>query len=364
MRILLLDSTQHYPANPLFAEALEELARDRGRAYRMVDEARWLRPLQHSLVGRVAYRMLGPLAFLGLNAALMRGAIEFYPDIVLVVKGTHLSPAALRRIKERTGAYLINYATDDPFNARNSSRWLRSAIPLYDLYACTKRAIMDDVRQAGARDVTYVPFGYKPSVHFPESPATDQERRQFACDVVFIGGCDDDRVPYLRELVSRCPDLRVRLYGGDWDRELELRKCHGGVVLGRDYRLALGGSRIALNLVRRANRDGHVMRSFEVPACGAFMLADRTEEHKALFAEDREVAYFGSPGELAEKVRYYLPRESDREPMRRAAYEKVTKGGHTYRDRLESILRMADVGPRTWALGGRVAKLRPAEVSG
>jgi spore maturation protein CgeB len=200
---------------------------------------------------------------------------------------------------------------------------------------------MDDVREAGCRNVVYLPFAYKPTVHFPEVPGTAAERSRFASDVVFAGGCDADRLPYLREIVDRRPDIRVTVYGGYWDRDARLRAHHGGTVVGRDYRLAMQGARIALNLVRRANRDGHTMRTFEIPACGGFMLAERTKEHEELFAEGREVAYFTSPAELVEKVGWYLRRQAARARIAAAGLGRIRSGGHAYRDRLLELCRMS-----------------------
>jgi spore maturation protein CgeB len=78
-------------------------------------------------------------------------------------------------------------------------------------------------------------------------------------------------------------DIDLALYEGFWDRSASLRRYWRGFALGGDFRMALGGTKVAGNLVRRANLDGHVIRSFEIPACGAFMLAERTAEHLALF---------------------------------------------------------------------------------
>jgi spore maturation protein CgeB len=213
-----------------------------------------------------------------------------------------------------------------------------AAIPLYDVYVTTKRNITADLNRAGARRVTWVPFAYEPTLHYPEGPASEDEWQKWGSDVVFVGGADADRVPFFRRLASD-PTLRLRLFGGYWGRYRELRPAWGGFVLGRDYRLALGGSKIAPCLVRRANRDGHVMRSFEVPACGAFLLAERTEEHLELFEEGKEMASFASPEELEDKVRYYVTHESQRRRIAEAGHRRVTGGGNAYRDRLIELLR-------------------------
>ena len=340
MRILLYDTTAYAPSSPLFLEALEALSREEGHEFVFFDEAPYVRGLDGSFIHKVAFRLLGrrPLSSRRLNRDLLAAALRFRPDVVLIVKGAFVAPRTLQRIKEETGAVLVNYATDDPWNPRVSTPDLVRAIPYYDLYACTKRAIMPDVQAAGCRRVIFVPFGYKPTVHYPEKPVAPEEHTRFDSDVVFIGGCDADRVPYFEALVMGLPNLRLHLYGGYWDRHSLLRRYYRGFALGRHYRLALGAAKIALNLVRRANRDRHVMRSFEIPACGAFMLAERTEEHLEWFEEGKEAAYFDSPDELVEKVRYYLSRDDERQRIAEAGHWKVSLGGHTYKARLIQIL--------------------------
>src|SRR5207247_7705616 len=125
----------------------------------------------------------------------------------------------------------------------------------------------------------------------------------WSSDVVFAGGCDRDRVRFLAPLVDS-QDVKFKIYGGYWDYSPEFRPFWNGIVVGRDYRLVLSGSRIALGLVRQANCDGNVMRTFEIPACGGFLLAERTEEHLELFEECREMACFSSPEEMMDKIRF------------------------------------------------------------
>jgi spore maturation protein CgeB len=258
-----------------------------------------------------------------------------------VAKGASIAPETLAKIKAETGATLINYATDDPFNSSVSTRELIESISLFDIYACTKLAIMDDVAKAGSPNVAYVRFGYKPEVHFPEAPANEEERGKFESDVVFIGGCDADRARLFNALVREIPSLKLALYGGHWNRWSSLRRYWHGFAIGRDFRLALYGTKIAINLVRRANRDDHVMRTFEIPACGSFMLAERTATHEQLFREGHEAVLFSSVHEAVEQIKFFLPRASQRSQIARAGMRRILDGQYSYSDRLAELVRTA-----------------------
>ncbi len=266
--------------------------------------------------------------------------LTYKPDIILSPVGSTVKPGiTIRAIKQQTGARLLNYATDDPFNAAVNTSMFRKGIPDYDVYACTKRAIIDDVKAAGCSNAVYVPFGYKPEVHFPESAGSTEERKRFSSDIVFIGGCDRDRLPYITAMLKAMPDLRLHLYGGFWNRYPALRKYYRGFALGREFRLAVGGAKIVFNLIRRANRDDHVMRTFEIPACGGFMLTDKTDAQCSFLAEDKEASYFSSGEEMVDKIRYYLNHDTERQRIAEAGYRRITGGKNTYGDRLKTILR-------------------------
>jgi spore maturation protein CgeB len=339
MRILYAETTAYAPSSAHFLEALEASVARGEHEFRFLDEADFIKS-SRSLAERIADRVAGrPLSgYQQLNRALVENAATFSPDMILIGKGRWFTPAALEAAKKVSGATLVNWATDDPFNPADSSRELVKSIPLYDLYVCTKKDIMNDVRRAGCANLAYVRFGYKPEVHFPEAPATDEERGRFACDVMFVGGCDAHRIAYFEALVCAMPDVKLRLYGGYWERARALRPYARGFAVARDYRLAVGGAKITVNLVRRANRDDHVMRTFEIPACGGFMLTERSSTHEELFQEDHEAAFFGSTDELIAKVRSYLPRDEERAGIAAAGHLKITQGRHTYGDRLAEII--------------------------
>ena len=342
MRILYAETTAYAPSSAHFLEALEASAARDEHKFRFLDEAAFIKSAR-SIAGRIVNRVAGRAlsGYQQLNRALVENAAAFSPEVILIGKGRWFTPTALKAAKEFSGATLVNWATDDPFNRADNSPEIVKSIPLYDLYLCTKKEIMSDVRRTGCANVVYVRFGYKPDVHFPEAPATNDERVRFACDVMFAGGCDAHRAEYLEALIRAMPDLKLHLYGGYWEREHALRPYARGFAIGRDYRLAVAGAKISANLVRHSNRDDHVMRTFEIPACGGFMLAERSSTHEELFSENNEAAFFSTHEEFVAKVRSYLARDEDRKRIAAAGYRKITRGAHTYGDRLAEIIRAA-----------------------
>jgi spore maturation protein CgeB len=238
------------------------------------------------------------------------------------------------------GVQRVLYLTDDPWNSSHRAQWFMEALPLYDLVFSPRRANLSDLERLGCRAVGYLPFAYAPEVHYPDPPATPDEARAFASDVVFAGGADADRVPYIQALLrSR---FEVALYGGYWERFPSTRLYSRGHADPASLRKAIGGAKVALCLVRRANRDGLAMRSFEVPAIGACMLVEDTQEHREIFGPpDRAVAYFRSLDEMVQRMRRLLDDPVERGRLASAAHRLIVGGGHTYRDRLRRMLEPA-----------------------
>jgi spore maturation protein CgeB len=342
-RVLLVDTTQYAPSSPMFAEALERASGNGTATGEFVDEALAFGRLSASRIERIV-RRIRPWphrAVTELHRAIVAKAREFEPDIVLVVKGAHLTARCLTALKA-TGAALVNFATDDPFNPRTSSRSWLETLPLYDIVCSPRRANIDDLQSRGVRRVHFVPFGYKPDVHFPEAPRDAVERDRFHSDVCFIGGADADRLEYFEELVTRLPHVKLALYGGYWNRSRKLARFWRGFAVGRDFRLAIGGAAVSVNLVRRANRDDHVMRTFEVPACGGCLLTEATPTHLQLFQEGKSAFFFDSPAALADGVRTLLGRPRLRKETATAARRAITvENANRYDDRLSTILRLA-----------------------
>jgi spore maturation protein CgeB len=66
--------------------------------------------------------------------------------------------------------------------------------------------------------------------------------------------------------------------------------------------------------------------------------AARTEEHRALFQEDIEAAYFSSTEELINKVKFFLESETRRNAIDMNGFRKAHKVPYTYEAQLDHIL--------------------------
>jgi spore maturation protein CgeB len=138
--------------------------------------------------------------------------------------------------------------------------------------------------------------------------------------------------------------IKVTVWGNGWggwvDRHPNL-DVRNEFLFGEDYSRAICASKININFLRKINRDEVTSRSVEIPACGGFMLAERTERHSSFFEEGIEAEFFSSNQELLEKVRIFLQKDLEREKIAMAGYLRCIKSGYSMRAQLSTMLSQA-----------------------
>jgi spore maturation protein CgeB len=247
--------------------------------------------------------------------------------------------AALQEIG-RLGVTRLNFLTDDPWNPSHRSQWFMNALPHYDWIFSTRTSNITDIKHRGGSRVAYVPFGYEPAIHHHDPPSSSAEKVQFAADIAFAGGADQDRIPIFTSLIHH--GFNVALYGGYWSQYRETKAVARGHADARTVRKVIGGAKVALCLVRRANRDGSSMRTFELAAMGACMLAEYSDEHRQILGDDGDaVVYFRSTDQMISRLRWLLRHDDERRRLSHAVRERIASGRHTYRHRLETMLAAA-----------------------
>ena len=135
------------------------------------------------------------------------------------------------------------------------------------------------------------------------------------------------------------------IWGNGWQScaDPAIRKCfRGGPLTGDDYAKGLSAARIGLGLLSPLVPDKSTTRSVEIPACGTFLLAERTDEHQALLREGEEAAFFDGEDELLEKVGYYLEHGDERRRIADAGRRRCLESGYSFQHQLRSILERFD----------------------
>ena len=90
------------------------------------------------------------------------------------------------------------------------------------------------------------------------------------------------------------------------------------------------------------NDDLHTSRSVDIPACGAFMLAERTIDHKNLFIEGKEAEFFGDEKELETKIKFYLKNDEKRKDIARKAYNKCRSSDYSHTKKIKEIINLTN----------------------
>lgn len=245
------------------------------------------------------------------------------PDVLFVFKGNYVSPGILDTART-LGVLSVNYYPDVSFHTHG--RELPKALPLYDHVFNAKTFGVKDMLEHGVKSVSFLAPGFDPELHQPVV-LTEAERAPFSCDVSFIGTWSPKKEQILATLCEALPDIRVRVWGNQWEkrttRSLD-RAVQGIGIIGDDYTRAICASSICLGLLseaRTGSSSGDLItaRTFQIPACGTFMLHERNPEVLQYFEEGLEAEFFSSPEELIQKVRRYLG-----EPLER---KRIANGG-------------------------------------
>lgn len=324
--------------------------RDLGHEMRVVTTAtaKASDTVRPSLLKRIGHRLLGPRDLIRANAQVLSAIRELSFDILWIDKGLTIQSETLLEVRRiQPACRIVGFSPDDMMNPGNQSRDFLRGLPFYHFYVTTKSYNVAELKELGCPEVLFTDNGYDPHTHRPTVVDADEKHR-LGGPVGFIGQWEPDRAESLRRLGRA--GVPVRVWGYTWER---MRDVPSSVQLENhplwadDYAKAICAFDINLCFLRKANRDRQTTRTMEIPACGAFMLAERTGEHVRLFDEGKEAEFFSSDDELFSKVRHYLEHEDERLRIARAGYERCLRGRYSNSERLQQILeRIRDNGPK------------------
>lgn len=317
-------------------KALEDL----GNGLQVVtldDHIGFCRSLSYSVYGRL---LVGPPVS-KFNRTILTTAKNSHFDWVWVDKGILIFPEVIKELRAK-GLFLIHHMTDDFMNPKQwlSYRYYKRALLDYHVHLTSNTYNVHELKDRGVEFPIQTYLGFDPelcrSVGSPPLP-----REEYRADVAFVGFWRKHLDKFILPLIHN--GFKVRLWGTRWNLSPNRRAFRGSAMFGgvpdEDYAAVYASAKIALCFLNHENRNTSTGRSFEIPAIGTFMLAERTEEHARFYTEGQEAEFFDSPEELLQKAEYYLSHDDQRERIAKAGQQRAFSAGYSYYDRISQDLK-------------------------
>ena len=295
-----------------------------------------------------------------INRRVLERAREFRPELVWAEKQEFLRAETIEELR-KLGARTVHFTPDPYFSLDwKRTRLMDEAMKTFEALVYCKSYEREQYEAIG-KPTVYMPLGYCDEVHRP----LPSEDARWNCAVGFLGGWEPRRERLLHAVAA---SVDLKIWGGYWEflrdgkwtprRHIILRQLagkdrfhvhrdellshahQGGEVYADDYARALTGSRIGVGFVRKVCPEQHTTRTFEIPACGSMLLADRTDEHQQFFEEGKEAEFFSSSEELLDKVRFYCGHEPARKIVADRGYRRCKESGYAYVCRLAGVLQV------------------------
>lgn len=296
-----------------------------------------------SLLSRILWKLGFPKDRTGVNSAILEEIKNTHFDVIWIESGVTIRPRTLGYIKQNAkDSVLLSCSEDDMYARHNRSFYYVRGLKYYDVVFTTKTYNLMELKSLGAKRTELFLDSYSEHMHRPMQ-LTGEEGARFSCDVSAIGAFEKERAESLLYLAEN--GVKVVVWGSGWDawanrhENLDVKK---EFLFGSDYAKAISGTKINLNFLRKINRDEVTSRSVEIPACGGFMLGERTKRHLEFFEEGKEAEFFGSNEELLKKTKYYLSNEVERKRIAAAGRERCLNSGYSTRAQLSKMLQKTE----------------------
>ncbi len=286
-----------------------------------------------------------------INRRIMECVAEEAPNVLLIYAGRLIWPETIKALSKL--CVVAGYDNDDPFGRWGLQpyfRHYRGGLGNYSCHHVFRELNVAEYQRAGCARVKLLRSFYLPWIHKPIPPSED-DRRNTPYEVVFVGnGQPGSRVEHVTALARAGVRVQIRGEPRYWHRYLPkdvIRRLPPiRPARGADYARIIAKAPVSLAFFSDGNRDQYTVRAFEIPACGGFMLAQRTPVMQWLFEEGQEAEYFSTSSELIAKIRHYLVNDDARRKVASAGRRRCVADGHDVVNRMRQWL--ADL--RGWGL--------------
>lgn len=232
----------------------------------------------------------------------------------------------------RIGVKLYGYFSDSPFGM-NPATWekARQVLPLFRSVFTFVRDLPPVFYQYGARRVKRIPFGYCKYTHLAPSDAV---LRPFDGNLYYFGTYGKLIEEWLIPLLK----YNLVIIGHDWgtSKHPGIRAAVRQGVLHDSEMARMAGGQLVVNFVRAQHGAAHSMKTFELPAAGACVLTNRSDEQLEFWPEGGTVSYFNTQEELDGLISSFISAPA----LIRSRLNGTSRflAGASYHDRVPGIL--------------------------
>lgn len=163
-------------------------------------------------------------------------------------------------------------------------------------------------------------------------------------DISFVGQPHGNRVEVLLKLSQQ--GFKLEVFGFGWENRPRIPFHQMVRVFSR--------SQINLNLSNSSTLVGQQIkgRNFEIPGTRSFQLSSNADNLTEYYEEGKEIVIFNSVDELAEKAKYYLNHEDERNEIANNGYKR-TMAEHTWQHRFDGIFNSIASGQNNPKVAGK-----------
>lgn len=272
-----------------------------------------------TLVGRAVVKLTEPISYRALGDAVMSRAAAIRPDIVLAIKSLPLS-GAQRITLRRQGTKLAIWYPDVSFD--HGIAVDADSLGDIDFFATSKHFHLPYMAARFPDLPTHlVEHGYCDDVHHPINP-----RPPVNFDVAYVGNPSPPKLAAIQLLANARPELRIGVCGNGWQPDHRWTTVSG--LAGEEMARFLSSARLALGVHYGPHgRDGWLdttsARTFEIPACGVFMLHPDNDEVRRYFEPDREIGVYGDLDDMVKQADLWLADDARRAQAAARACERA-----------------------------------------
>jgi len=274
----------------------------------------------------LAYRFQLRLFLKNLNNAIINKINEDAYDLIWFDKPIFILEETLRIIY-RMGIKTVSYNMDNPFGPRDDGCWnlYLQNIKNFTYHIISRRSDYKNLKNMNARDIIYMPFHYEKTLHFKEKNIKKE------LDVTFIGTPHDNRIEFIDHL-ARDLETSIHVFSAEWRKFKKRLGSRSNVIINdaiykSEYRSVINKSKIMLGFITQSNLDDLSNRSFEITACGSFLLSPRSPLQERIFRENIEAVYFDDIHDCVSKVDYFLANPEERENIASAGHKRSLELG-------------------------------------